>query len=135
MPGPRVDGHNGSGHPNVRRVGPQDLQRVHAGHARHHALQGDPRVVRPHGQSELRIRVLVVVLNEVTVRVLAQLLGRAQLVHRVRVRDQVVDLNESKHDGHEHDTHRHPSNLIEGVGQRHLEKACNHGSADARRSR
>ena len=43
VPGPRVDGHNGSGHPNVRRVGPQDLQRVHAGHARHHALQRNPR--------------------------------------------------------------------------------------------
>ena len=116
VPGPRVDAHNGSGHPHVRRVGPQDLQRVHAGHARHHALQSDPRVVRPDGEPKLRIRVLVVVRSEVTVRVLAQLLGRAQLVHRVRVRDQVVTLNESKRDGHEHDAHRHPANLIQGVG-------------------
>ncbi len=40
------------------------VHRIFSGYTlvtRHHALQGDPRVVHPHGQSELRIRVLVVI--------------------------------------------------------------------------
>ncbi len=83
--GPAYTVHDGTSDPHVRRIGPQDPERVHTGDARDDALQSDPRIVRPDGEPKLRIRVLVVVLDEVTVRVSTQLLGCPQLIHRLRV--------------------------------------------------